>query len=234
MAKREALRVEALMLSKSALMWRKMVETLSLGPWRVLTSCARERQASEVLRLGREPHWLGWSIFLERAIAESLTVMTRSRIFDTVLRKTIMWKDAGELYQAFPGLSKTTPFAFFSEGGWYYSKATRGETILKRIPEFIRLTFFQTTYKIPSGPGAKEGEDLLKASLISSSVRVGAEWFHDRRPLGGRRSFGGKKWSRRALLMDTRSLAPGREGNLGGSLGLRTVLRSIYCEVLSW
>jgi len=30
-------------------------------------------------------------------MAESLTVMTRSRIFDKVLRRTIMPKDAGEL-----------------------------------------------------------------------------------------------------------------------------------------
>ena len=87
-------------------------------------------------------------------MAESLTVMTRSRIFDTLLRRTIMQKDTRESYEAFPDLSRTTPFAFFSERGWYL-KATRGERTSKRIPGFIRLTFFQTAYKIPSGPGVE-------------------------------------------------------------------------------
>ena len=92
----EALRVEALTLSKPALISRKRVETLSLGLWRVLTLCAREGQESELLRPGSEPHWLGWSMFLEWAMPESHTVMTLPRIFDTVLRRTIMRKDAGQ------------------------------------------------------------------------------------------------------------------------------------------
>ena len=74
---------------------------------------------------------------------ESLTVMTRSRIFDTVWGRTIMRKDAGELYEAFPGLCRTMPFALFREGGWY-PKATRGEWSSKRIFGFIRLIFFPT------------------------------------------------------------------------------------------
>ena len=56
MARREALRVEGLTLSKPPLISRKKVETLSLGLYRILTSCARERQASEVRRPGSEPH----------------------------------------------------------------------------------------------------------------------------------------------------------------------------------
>jgi len=51
-----ALRVEALTLSKPALISRKRVETYSLGLWRVLISCVRKRQASEELSPGREPH----------------------------------------------------------------------------------------------------------------------------------------------------------------------------------
>jgi len=66
-----------------------------------------------------------------------------------------------------------------------------------------------------SGPGAEEAEDLLRACLISSLVRGGAQGSRDRRPLWGQVSFSGKKWSRRALLMNTSSVAPGREGNLG-------------------
>jgi len=46
----------ALTLSKPALISRKRVETLSLGLWRVLTSCAKKRQASEGPRPGSEPH----------------------------------------------------------------------------------------------------------------------------------------------------------------------------------
>jgi len=79
-----------------------------------------------------------------------------------------MLKDAGEWCEAFPSLSKAMPFAFFIEREWY-PKATRGERSYNRIPVFIRLTFFQTTYGIPSGPGADEGY-LLKASLITLCV----------------------------------------------------------------
>jgi len=55
-----ALSVEALTLSKPALMSRKRVETSSLGLWTVFTSCMRVRQASEELSPGREPHWSWW------------------------------------------------------------------------------------------------------------------------------------------------------------------------------
>jgi len=55
-AKSLALRVEALTLSKLALISRNRMETFSLGHWRVLTLCVRVRQASEELSPGREPH----------------------------------------------------------------------------------------------------------------------------------------------------------------------------------
>ena len=129
-------------------MSRKRVETLSLGVWRVLTSCDREREASEALRPGSEPHWLVWSMFLEWAMAESLTVMTRSRILDTVLMRTIMWKNARESLEAFPGLSRTRSFATFSVGGWY-PKATRRERRSRRIVGLRRFTFCYTEYGMP-------------------------------------------------------------------------------------
>jgi len=72
---------------------------------------------------------------------------------------------------------------------------------------------------MPSGPGAEEGDDLLRLFLIWSLVRGGVEGLRERRPLGGRGSFGGKKCSKRALLIDTGSVALGSEGNLRVFLG---------------
>jgi len=72
---------------------------------------------------------------------------------------------------------------------------------------------------MPSGPGAEEGEDLESASLISPFVRGVAEGFFLRRPLLGRGSLGGRKWSSSALLIATGSETLGREGNLGVFLG---------------
>jgi len=95
-AKSHPLRVEALTLSKPASISRKRVETFNQGLWRVLTSCVRVRQASEELSRGREPHWFQWSRPLDLAIADSLTVIIRSRIFEMVWRRTIIRKEAGE------------------------------------------------------------------------------------------------------------------------------------------
>jgi len=72
------------------------VETSSLGLWRVFTSCMRVRQASEELSPGREPHWFGWRRPFDLATADSLTVITLSRTFETVLRRTMTRKEAGE------------------------------------------------------------------------------------------------------------------------------------------
>jgi len=51
-----ALRVEALTLSKPALISRHKVETSSLGLWRVFILCMSVRQASEELSPGKGPH----------------------------------------------------------------------------------------------------------------------------------------------------------------------------------
>ena len=83
-------------LSKPALMSRNRVETSSLGLWRVLISCMRVRQAAEELRPAKEPHWFGWRRAFDLAMAESLTVITRSRIFEMVLRRTMRRNAAGE------------------------------------------------------------------------------------------------------------------------------------------
>ena len=50
---------------------------------------------SEVLSPGREPNWLGWRSPDAPAKEESLTVMTHLSSFKMVLRRTIMWKEAG-------------------------------------------------------------------------------------------------------------------------------------------
>jgi len=91
-----ARRVEALTLSKPALMSRKRVETSSLGLWSVLISCVSARQASVELSPGRDPHWFGCRRPLDLAMADSTPVMTLSRTFEIVLRRTMMRKEAGE------------------------------------------------------------------------------------------------------------------------------------------
>src|ERR1700761_1064240 len=69
-----ALSVEALTLSKPALMSRKRVDTAHRGRWRVRTSWIKVAHASEVLNPGREPHWFGWMRLAFRARAETLKV----------------------------------------------------------------------------------------------------------------------------------------------------------------
>ena len=49
------------MLSKPPLMSRKRVEAFMPAFWEEMTSCLRERTASAVEMLGREPHWLGFT-----------------------------------------------------------------------------------------------------------------------------------------------------------------------------
>ena len=57
----------------------------------------------------------------------------------------------------------------------------------------MMFSLFQTEYGTPSGPGADEGEDLVRAAAISSLESGTAEWLLWRRPLGGSSGFGGKK-----------------------------------------
>jgi len=151
-------------------------------------------------------------------MGDSRTGITRSSIFGVVFRRMMMWKEAGELQEALPGLSRTTPLAFFKDGGWY-PNVTRGERSSWIIEGLMRFTFFHTEYGIPSGPRAEEGELLGRTSLTSSLVRGEAEGFFVRRPLLGMGALGGKKWFRSALLITTGSVAPGSEGNLGVFLG---------------
>jgi len=56
----------------------------------------RVRQASEVLSPGREPHWFGWRRPFDLAMADSQSVITRSRIVEIVLRRTMMRSESGE------------------------------------------------------------------------------------------------------------------------------------------
>ena len=157
---------------------------------------------------------VGWSkpTYLAREV--SRTVRMRSRIFETVLRRTIIRKEDGVSYDGFPGLSRTTAFACLSVVGWY-PKATSGARRSRSRLGLVVFTLFQTEYGTQSGPGAEEGEDLARAAAISSLVRGTAEGFRWRRPRVGSSGFGGKKWSRMALLISARELAPGRSGNRG-------------------
>jgi len=56
----------------------------------------RVRQASEELSPGEEPHCFGWRRPFDRAMVDSQTVITPSRIFEMVLRRIRMRKEAGE------------------------------------------------------------------------------------------------------------------------------------------
>src|SRR5205807_2237352 len=94
--RRRAVREAAEILSKPPLMSRKREDTLVLGRWYDLTSCTREAEASKVLSPAREPHWLVWRRPTVLARSERRVATMRSRIFETVSRRTIMRKDAGE------------------------------------------------------------------------------------------------------------------------------------------
>jgi len=98
-------------------------------------------------------------------MAESQTVMTRLRIFDTHLMRTIMRKETGELYETFPNFSRTKPFASFAVGGWD-SKAPRGERSFNRILGLTRLILFHTKYGMLSGPPRRRGR-ICSAGVAS-------------------------------------------------------------------
>ena len=67
-----------------------------------------------------------------------------------------------------------------------------------------------------------------------SLERRTAEGFFFRRPLLGRLTSGGKKWSSSAWLILTGSEAPGREGNLGVFLGATSclALQMLFGQIL--
>ena len=68
---------------------------------------------------------------------------------------------------------------------------------------------------MPSGPGAEEGEHLLRAFFISSEERGTAFPCGKSLPLGGGCGLGGKKCWRRASFMVVGVSAPGSVGNRG-------------------
>ena len=72
------------------------METSSLGLWRVLISCMRVSQASEELSPGKEPHGLGWRRPFDLAMGDSLSIISRSTILESVLRRTMMRKEVVE------------------------------------------------------------------------------------------------------------------------------------------
>lgn len=90
MARREAISEHASILLKKTFMLWQMVENLSLGSWRVLSSCVRVRQRSKSLSPEREPHQLRLRSPLKRARPKSQTLMTSSRYFDIVLGRRMI------------------------------------------------------------------------------------------------------------------------------------------------
>ena len=99
----------------------------------------------------------------------------------------------------------------------------------------MAFTLFETEYGTPSGPGAEDGEDLVRAAVISSLVRGTAEGCQWRRPHIGCSGCGGKNWFRRASLISTGELAPGRSGKRGVLLGVTNffAVQMLWGDVLA-
>ena len=76
---------------------------------------------------------------------------------------------------------------------------------------------------MPSGPGAEEGEHLLRASFISSWERRFVPGCGESLPLAGGGGLGGKKYWRSAVFIEVGVSA-------AGSVGKRGVFRgATYC-----
>ena len=139
-----AVRWDGSTLSKPPLMSRKREETLRSSRWKRRTSWASVAGASKVDRPGREPVWWGWRRPQDLARRERREVVTLSTILERVSRRTMTLKEAGESYEALPGLSKTTPLAFLREAGWWpYWR--RGPMRFVRRAGQDHWTFFQTS-----------------------------------------------------------------------------------------
>ena len=65
----------------------------------------------------------------------SLMVRSRSKILETVFRRTIMRMEEGELYEGLPGLSRTMLLACLRDGEWY-PNATSGVSRERSISGF--------------------------------------------------------------------------------------------------
>jgi len=121
------------------------------------------------------------------------------------------------------------------KGGGVLIKSPQGGEEFEYDRGVDEVDYFPHGVGDPIRPRAEEGDDLERASLISSSVRGVAEGFLCRRPLPGRGSLGGKKWFRSALLIATRSEGSGREGYLGVFLGATSCLavQMLFGEVFA-
>jgi len=74
------------------------------------------------------------------------------------------------------GLVQDHPIRRFQLGG-VVAEQHQGERSSRMIARLIKLTSFHTAWGTPLGPGAEEGEDLGRLSLISSLVTGIAEGF---------------------------------------------------------
>ena len=78
----------------------------------------RARVAWKELTPEREPHWLGYSRPSSLACRDRQLGMRRFRTFKRVFKRTMTLYQAGVLYEAFPGLSSTTPSAALMDKRW--------------------------------------------------------------------------------------------------------------------
>ena len=91
-----SVRVWGMMLSKPPLMSRRRVDDFIPAFWEAMTSCLRERTASAVEMLGREPHWLGWTREREEERENKRSATSFSRILEIVWRREIILKEVVE------------------------------------------------------------------------------------------------------------------------------------------
>jgi len=74
----------------------------------------------------------------------------------------------GESYEAFPGLSRTLPPAFFNDG-WWKPWDMRGASLAIMSSGDTLLVRFETQLSVISGPWAHEGHHQARALSISDA-----------------------------------------------------------------
>jgi len=83
------------MLSKLPFMSSKRVEAFIPAFWDAMTSCLRDRAASAVDMLGREPHWFWLTSARVEEREYSRSDMSLSSILEIVWSREIILKEAG-------------------------------------------------------------------------------------------------------------------------------------------
>jgi len=204
-------------------MFRKRVETSSLGHWRVFISCLRARHALAELSPGREPLvWMEETLALGDGRQPDCHYPFKD--FWDVFKDDDDGKGGGGVVGGLARFVQDHPIDGFQRGG-VVAECLQGGEDFEDDRGVDKVDFLPHGVGDPIGAwSAGRGELLERASLISSLVRGVAEGFFVRHPLLGRGSLGGKKWFKSGLFTTTGSEASGRQGNLGVFLGVTSCL----------